>query len=402
MAEAQLQGGTVAPRASAPLKGIAAAICAVGVFAFTGGITFPLLSFIMERHGASPTFIGLNGAMMPLGIIAGAIVLPALTRRFVAFHLSMGAFVASALVILALAFTRDFWLWVPLRFALGVAINVLFVISETWINQLAPPAYRGRIMGLYVSIAAGAFALGPLLLSIVGSESLMAFWIAAASPLLAVPLLLAARHQLPKKFDDGEGGSLLAFARAAPMLLLVIGVVALYDQTALTLFPIYGLESGLDEIRTNWALSVTMLGNVVLQLPLGWVADRYNRRGVAAALAVAAALGFALLPLAIGTLWGWPLLFTIGAAGFGGFTVAMVELGENFTGSMLLAGNAAFAVMWGVGGLVGPPLSGFSMDVFGTQGFPATLAILFAGLAVAVASQPLVRRPAGGGAAAIP
>ena len=375
---------------TSPMKGIAAAIGAVAVFTFTGGITFPLLSFIMERHGVSPTLIGLNGAMVPLGIICGALIVPRLARRYGAFRLCLGSFVAVAVFLLGLALTRNFSLWFPLRFALGVAINFLFVFSETWINQLAPPHIRGRIMGLYVTIAAGGFAFGPILLSVVGSEGYVAFGVAILSPFAALPLLLAARHHLPDGFNDSQSGTFMVFARAAPMLLLLVGIVALFDQTVLTLFPVYGLNVGLGEVQTSWALSVTIAGNMALQLPLGWLADKYDRRAIVITLAVLTASGFAILPLAIGTFWGWPLLFVIGATGFGGFTIAMVELGDTFTGSMLLTGNSAFAVMWGLGGLVGPPVAGAAMDGFGPQGFPLTLAALFGVLVIAVLWRPLV------------
>ena len=33
----------------------------------------------------------------------------------------------------------------------------------------------------------------------------------------------------------------------------------------------------------------------------------------------------------------------------------LIELGERFSGAMLVAGNAAFALMWGVGGIAVPP-----------------------------------------------
>ncbi len=374
-----------------PVKGIAAAIGAVAVFSFTGGVTFPLLSFIMNRNGASPTLIGLSGAMMPLGIICGAFIVPALARRYGAFFLCLGSYIAVAVLILGLALTRDFDLWFPLRFALGVAINFLFIFSETWINQLAPPHIRGRIMGLYVTIAAAGFTLGPVLLSVIGSEGYGAFTVAIFSPFAALPLLLWARPQLPDGFKDSPAGSFMVFARAAPMLLLLVGIVALYDQTLLTLFPVYGLGAGLGEVQTNWALSVMISGNMLLQLPLGWLADKIDRRYIVVVLAVTTAAGFAVLPLAIGTFWGWPLLFAIGATGFGGFTIAMVELGDKFTGTMLLTGNSAFAVMWGLGGLLGPPVAGAAMDVYGIDGFPLTLMVLFGILALALTWRPLVQ-----------
>jgi len=36
------------------------------------------------------------------------------------------------------------WLWFPMRFLLGAASEVLFVLSETWVNQLSDEKTRAR------------------------------------------------------------------------------------------------------------------------------------------------------------------------------------------------------------------------------------------------------------------
>ena len=45
------------------------------------GVTYPLLSFILERPGTSPGLIGLSAAMTPLGFIVSAPFTPALAGR---------------------------------------------------------------------------------------------------------------------------------------------------------------------------------------------------------------------------------------------------------------------------------------------------------------------------------
>jgi len=58
--------------------------------------------------------------------------------------------------------------------------------------------------------------------------------------------------------------------------------------------------------------------------------------------------------------------------------MALVELGNRFSGAMLIAGNAAFAMFWGVGGIAVPPFSGAVMDLAGVQGLPLSIGLLFA------------------------
>ena len=71
----------------------------------------------------------------------------------------------------------------------------------------------------------------------------------------------------------------------------------------------------------------------------------------------------------------------LGAIAYGIYTMAIVELGERFSGSMLVAGNAAFALMWGIGGMAGPSATGTIMDAVGVQGLPLTLGFASFGLA---------------------
>ena len=60
-----------------------------------------------------------------------------------------------------------------------------------------------------------------------------------------------------------------------------------------------------------------------------------------------------------------------------------------FRGGNLVAGNAAFAMMWGLGGLLGPSVIGLAMHATGPGGLPLALACVYAML-LAIAA---VRRP---------
>jgi hypothetical protein len=79
----------------------------------------------------------------------------------------------------------------------------------------------------------------------------------------------------------------------------------------------------------------------------------------------------------------------MGGVGYGVYTMALVDMGNRFTGSALVAGNAAFGLMWGVGGMIGPPSAGFFMQTFGPVGLPAMIAVLSAILVGSRRSVPL-------------
>jgi len=134
--------------------GIIASIAAIGVFCLTLGLSYPLLALILDGMGLSPGMIGLNAAMTPLGIIASSPFIPPIARRFGAWFVCVFSLCLAAVLLMLMAVFRDVTIWFLLRFLLGIANTVIFVTSETWINQLAPPKIRGRIIGLYTTVAA--------------------------------------------------------------------------------------------------------------------------------------------------------------------------------------------------------------------------------------------------------
>ena len=116
------------------------------------------------------------------------------------------------------------------------------------------------------------------------------------------------------------------------------------------------------------------LGNILLQIPLGLLAERFGGRPMILACAMATTACALLLPLLILTPLIWGVLLVMGAVGYGVYTMALVELGSRFKGTLLVTGNAAFALLWGVGGIVGPPGAGLLMQGIGPLGLPVVIA----------------------------
>jgi MFS family permease len=371
-----------------PWAALAGVIATVSVFAIAQGLSYPLLSFILERQATSSALIGLSAAMTPLGMIASAPLIPALGRRFGAGATALTCAGLAALLLTLIGWTQDLFAWFPLRFLLGAAINPLYVLSEVWVIALAPPKQRGRVMGIYTAIIAAGFAAGPLSLILVGSHGWPPFLVGIMAFIFCGMCLASVLPRLPRVDDGGAEASVRRFLPHAPVLLLAVIVASAFEQGALSLLPIYGLGHGLREASMSALLTVLIAGNIALQVPLGLAADRLASRSLLIACSVGTALGCLMLPFVIGTSLQWPLAFLWGALSYGIYTVALVELAERFSGSMLVAGNAAFALTWGVGGLAGPPAIGAVMDVIGLHGLPVTLGLLCFGLATVA----LIRR----------
>ena len=137
------------------------------------GISFPLLALVLDSQGISKSLIGLSTIMHAVAVLVIARVAPRLINRFAPSRLmQVMAVVLVGLFILA-GLYQNVWFWFPLRFIIGAATAMLWIASESLINQLAVDQWRGRIIGIYASVGSAGFALGPLLLIATGSEGLL-------------------------------------------------------------------------------------------------------------------------------------------------------------------------------------------------------------------------------------
>ena len=66
----------------ANIRNLVAACSAITVFGFAFGMSYPLMSLILESRGVASDMIGINSAMMPLGILLFSSVIPVATRHF--------------------------------------------------------------------------------------------------------------------------------------------------------------------------------------------------------------------------------------------------------------------------------------------------------------------------------
>jgi MFS family permease len=362
---------------------ITGVIATVSVFAIAQGLSYPLLSFILQRQGVSPAMIGLSAAMTPVGFIVSSPQIPALARRFGTGRTALACAGLSALVLALIGWTQDLYLWFPLRFLIGVVTNPLYVLSEIWVIALAPPSRRGRVMGVYSTIISAGFAAGPLCLLAVGTEGWAPFLVGITAFLLCGLCLASVLRRLPQVDEAGNRVSVLGFVPLAWLLVSAVVVAAGFEQAALALLPVYGTHHGIAEARMSALLSTMIAGNIVMQVPLGFLAERLTARLVRLICIAATILGCALLPTLVETWLIWPMIFLWGAASYGIYTMSIIELGERFSGAALVAGNAAFSMMWGVGGIAVPPLAGGAMAWLGAGGLPLTLGLLCLALAAA-------------------
>jgi MFS family permease len=381
--------------ATLPVGALAGLTAAVTAFALAQGLSYPLFTFLMQRQGMTPAEIGLSAAMTPLGLILSALFVPELVRRLGGRRLAVIAALSGALLFFLVGALQNWIAWYLLRFLIGLAINPLYILGEVWMMALASDARRGRIMGFFNAVTGIGYAAGPLTLTLVGTDGWPPLSVAIFGFSACAVLLFLTTRGLRGFEPDDEGkpvSGIWSFWTLAPALLLAVGVSAATQQSAYSLMPVFGAGYGLGEARLAALITMLSLGNILLQVPLGFLAERLGARTMIVACAALNAVCALSLPLVIEGSLVWPVLLVMGGVGYGVYTMSLVELGNRFRGQTLVAGNSAFALMWGVGGIAGPPGSGAAIQAFGPNGLPMVSAALSAVLIVFAVYRAVIRR----------
>ncbi|HMM15004.1 MAG TPA: MFS transporter [Parvibaculum sp.] len=350
-------------------RSLIAVIACITVVGIGLGSSIPLLALLMERRQIPALLIGLNTAMPAIATFMLTPFIPRLLRRVPVIPFLLACVAVSALAMPCYYIFQNVWLWFPIRFVNGLAITGLFVVSEFWINSLADEKNRGKLMGLYGTILSCGFAAGPALLYLAGADGALPFLL-IGSLLLAggAPLLVFGRGLAPSIKEKPSHG-FLTFLLVAPAATLAGLIYGATETNIFNMLPIYALRSGMGEQAAAFVLTIFAAGNIAFQFPIGLIADRIDRRAVLLVCAAGGFLGILAIPF---TTFSMPLfalvLFVFGGVVVGLYTVGLTLLGQRFRGADLAAANAAFVMMYSTGALVGPPLSGFAMDLWNPHG----------------------------------
>lgn len=351
------------------------------------GFQPPLIALALSRLGYSGAAIGAVTAASLIAVILCGPFYPRVIARLGLKRCIVAGIVFAAGVLLLMPLHPSAPFWLSLRFIAGCALGLVWIASEIWMNNASGDESRGTVMGIYGTVFSIGIVAGPVLLEFTGTEGAKPFTIGAACLILTLLPLGVLRQVTSKAQEFTPLKGLAGVLKTAPIVMLAALVAGLVESADLTLLPLFGLHSGLDERAALLLVAVFMAGNVALQVPIGLLADRYGRRTLLGICAVTSCVGPLLLQRCLGTpLLLWPLLFIWGGTLYAFYSQGVALLGEQFAAENLAGANTLFVMVYCLGGVIGPSAGGMAMDQWPNWGLPVLLsgaaALMLAGLLI--------------------
>ncbi|ATJ92704.1 MFS transporter [Acetobacter tropicalis] len=333
------------------------------IFGLTYGLSAPLLALDLTEMGFGENVIGANATMHAIGVLVLAPFLPKIAWRYGPKLPITIALLCVAATLALFPIMPSIWFWFPLRFALGAASETMLVMSESWINHISDDKSRTTTLGLYTAALSLGFALGPVILTLVGPHGLTPYLIGGGLALLAV-LSVAMPWMRPPLLEKPTHPGMARYLALAPVAIGATMLNATLETAGSSFLPLYAMHAGWSEHSATLLLSVLLIGAIVLQVPIGWIADRLNPRRLVIGLSIAAACGALIWPAAIGyPPLAYGLLFLWGGIFVGIYTVMMGVVGREFRGGDLVSVYSVMSIAWGVGAFIGPGATGVAMDI---------------------------------------
>jgi MFS family permease len=368
-----------------PLLAVMAILAGITIVSLGQGVFGTLVPIRLAEAGLSADKVGLVVAASAIGFLIGCLFV-ARVIRLVGHIRAFSAFAAaSSLAGLALPWTVGLPGWFLLRLAMGFCSAGLFMIAESWLNELTPRHLRGRILTSYVVVIMLALGAGQALLTVVHTRDVLPFVLASAAFTLAlIPVTLTrSRHpSVPHTIRPILGKAY----RNSPVGAVGCVVVGLVAATLQGVAPIWGVQRGFDTAQIATLMAATQIGGLLCQWPLGWLSDRIDRRWVilaASGVFIVAALG----SIAAGQ--QTPALLIVLFALWGGMAEAIYPLSVAHANDharpqdyVSLAGT--LLILWSIGSSAGPLIATLAMDRFGPDALFAYVALLVAGFAAFV------------------
>ena len=361
----------------------AALLLSITFLQFSTGAVNPFDALSGLSAGFTQTQVGLLGTAHFLGFFIGCWWAPRLIGS-IGHSRAFGAFAAlGAIGLIAHPLIVNAPVWAGLRIMSGLCIAGCYTVIEAWFSAKLTNDIRGRMMSIYRIVDISAASLAQMMIGFLEPASYISYnilGIVACACLLPLTLTTSKQPPVPEAPRLRPMKTILS----SPLAVAGVIVTGVTSASTRTVVPIYGLEIGLTPIQIGYFLSTTLVGGALAQFPVGWLADKFDRRYVLIGLSVASffacsgivAFGRDTLTLV------YLFAFLFGATTMPIFSVSAAHANDFVTPEEQVELNASLMLFFALGAVVSPLIASSLMQGFGPAALFAFISVAHLALVV--------------------
>lgn len=340
-----------------------------------GGLQGTLLSLRGKLEGFPSGIIGLVMALYYFGFALGWFIVPNMIRSVGHIRVFAGFASMASTTILIQGLFVDPWLWGVVRLITGLSFVSLFIVAESWLNDIAPNRVRGQVLSAYFFTINGGLFCGQFLLNLAPIDGISLFiLISILLSFSLVPITLANRAS--PGYEEPEKLPLSKLFRKSPLSIYSVMLSGFAGAAIVALGPIYAEMIGYDAKDIALFVAIYVLGSSTIPLVTGKLSDSIDRRLILVLSAcVGALLCLTLFLMPHYMMWG---LFGIGGVVAAIYATAIAMMNDRIKQSQITSATASLILLNGMSACFSPIILGFVLQYVGTDPFFVTLGCLFA------------------------
>ena len=361
-----------------------ALLLGIGLLMLGNGLQGALLGQRGGIEGFSTATMSLVMAFYFFGLLAGSWLSPGMIRRV--GHVRVFAALASlisAVMILYPALVHPA-AWMCGRFVVGFCFAGVYVTAESWLNNAADNANRGKALSLYMVVMTLGLSTAQVFTLIGDAGDYLPFVVASIAVSISFAPILLSISPTPA-FDTSKPMPLGDLLKASPLGCVGMFLIGGVFSAQFGMAPVYATEIGLDGYEFPIFTSSFFVSALLLQFPLGWLSDRMDRRVLIIVFATGAAMAsvvgwifggnFALLICSV---------FLIGGLANPLYSLLLAHTNDYLNHDDMASASGGLVFINGLGASFGALLVGQAMSdyLFGPQGFFLFMAAFLGAIAV--------------------
>ena len=203
---------------------------------------------------------------------------------------------ASAMVLLHAIFVEPLF-WLLLRLGTGCCLAAVQMIIESWLNETATNATRGRVLSIYRITDFMTVTLTQTAIALFDPQQFFVFALISITFSLSLVPVALTRIKTPAVPTTAKLDLKRVWA-VSPLAVAGALGVGLTASSFWSMTPVFVSEAGYGGAVTGYFIGAIILGGAVAQWPIGSLSDKMDRRRVIIGAALGATITACLIPVA--------------------------------------------------------------------------------------------------------
>lgn len=352
-----------------------------------------LMPVRMELDGISTDGIGLVQSLYFVGLLLGAIYSKNLIMRAGHIRMFAGCVSMGGASMLVCSLVADAYVWGGMRLVVGFCNACAFAAMESWLSDASTKNTRGKVLAIYNAVVLAGLFVGQFFMNFADPATSTLFVASGVLLSLAVVPVVMSRHKGPK-IEDAASMPLWTLFKISPLGVVSCLISGIIYSASFNLLPLFAKDYGIVGFQLSLYVGAAIAGAFLLQFPVGYLSDRFDRRTVLLGLLVVSAVNCLLVVVAAPLDMIWAVFvatsITCGIIACT-YPLSISEAFDKLRQNEMVAAMGSMILAFSLGGVIGPYSASWVMKVFGNSALFYFLAVIQVALAVFVIYRMRVR-----------